>query len=171
MRPPRGHNAPVPYQSSIQYSITTRRSLQRADHGLNEGLHASTDVASVGGVRPIHADALGALSVVELWSCPLLPASAVGISFRRSQMGRLQLLIVAAVVLYMVGMVYLFENFEFMKDGMFSLRTRKLNLLQQRLANFEQNEKILAEATQELDFALTAADAVDTHRLHRVDTG
>jgi hypothetical protein len=46
-----------------------------------------------------------------------------------------------------------------------------LNLLQQRLANFEQNEKILAEATQELDFALTAADAVDTHRLHRVDTG
>ena len=86
-------------------------------------------------------------------------------------MGRLQLLIVAAVVLYMVGLVYLFENFEFMKDGMLSLRTRKLNLLQQRLANFEQNEKIMAEATQELDFALTAADAVDTHRLHRVDTG
>ena len=86
-------------------------------------------------------------------------------------MGRLQLLIVAAVVLYMVGLVYLFENFEFMKDGMLSLRTRKLNLLQQRLANFEQNEKTMAEATQELDFALTAADAVDTHRLHRAGTG
>eukprot|EP01052_Picozoa_sp_SAG31_P036757 SAG31_NODE_4633_length_3083_cov_5.088807_7_plen_106_part_00 len=82
---------------------------------------------------------------------------------------RLRVVGVAALLLYMVGMVYLFENFEWMQDGMLSRRTRTMQAMQNRMAKFEETTVIFDEISAELEFALKATSTLDNHRLHRVE--